>query len=130
MGTRDVIANEMYQKTQGLYQLEDDYRLWTKEQDRLQDDLFQRSKLLERTIQQEREYGLSILRRFGLSHQEGASFFRELDWLLQDSEHYHSRLQQEIEWKREDERSTFLRKQREIEEEIDQLRRQYASTDE
>ena len=74
MGTRDVIANEMYQKTQGLYQLEDDYRLWTKEQDRLQDDLFQRSKLLERTIQQEREYGLSILRRFGLSHQEGASF--------------------------------------------------------
>ena len=67
MGTRDVIANEMYQKTQGLYQLEDDYRLWTKEQDRLQDDLFQRSKLLERTIQQEREYGLSILRRFGLN---------------------------------------------------------------
>lgn len=129
MGTRDVIADEMYRKTQSLYQLEDDYRLWTREQDRLQDDLFQRSKLLKRMIQQEQEYGQAILRRFGYSHQEGASFFNELDWLLQDSEHHHRRLQQEIEWKREDEHSTFLRKQRDIEEEIDQLRRQYASTD-
>ena len=129
MGTRDVIADEMYRKTQSLYQLEDDYRLWTREQDRLQDDLFQRSKLLERIIQQEHEYGLAILRRFDLSHQEGASFLNELDWLLQDSEQHHRRLQQEIEWKREDEYSTFLRKQRELEEEIDQLRRQYASTD-
>ena len=85
MGTRDVIADEMYRKTQSLYQLEDDYRLWTREQDRLQDDLFQRSKLLKRIIQQEHEYGLAILRRFDLSHQEGASFFNELDWLLLDS---------------------------------------------
>lgn len=130
MGTRDIIADEIYQKTQSLYQLEDDYRLWISEQDRLQDNLFQRSKLLKRVIQQEHEYGLSILRRFGRSHQEGASFFRELDWLLQDSEQHHRRLQQEIEWKREDKHSTFLKKQREIEEEIDQLRRQYASTDE
>lgn len=130
MGTRDIITDEIYQKTQSLYQLEDDYRLWISEQDRLQDDLFQRSKLLERIIQQEHEYGLAILRRFDLSHQEGASFFNELDWLLQDSEHHHRRLQQEIEWKREDKHSTFLKKQREIEDEIDQLRRQYASTDE
>lgn len=130
MGTRDVIANDIYQKEQLLFQLEDDYRAWRNKQEQRQEELYHRSNLLHRVIEQEQERGMDILRRFGVSYQEGAPFFRELEWFLQDSEQHHRRLQQEMEWEKEEARSDFYRQQRLVEEEMDQLRRQYASTDE
>lgn len=130
MERADVILDKIRCKERQLWDIEDEYRDQSRRIEESLADLGDRKQFLERQIAHEEEHMWMILNRFSAPRELASEFYAQIEELYHESQYSFRQREHQLLEEDEENKRNYRRQQDVIEQELQALRRDYASTNE